>query len=185
MIEVASTWIPEVKLIRPARRTDERGFFSEIFSERDFRAAGIDIHFCVDNHVLSVERNVLRGLHFQMPPFAQAKLLRVTRGRIFDVAVDIRHGSPTFGRYVGEILSAEALDWMLVPAGFAHGFCVLEPGTAVHYKVSDYPVPGYDKGLKWDDPALGISWPLSGEPILADRDRNHPPLAQLEACFRY
>jgi dTDP-4-dehydrorhamnose 3,5-epimerase len=182
MIEVTATAIDAVKLLVPSRRADHRGYLSEVYSERELRGAGIDTHFVADNHVLNLKANVLRGLHFQTPPFEQVKLVRVTRGRVFDVAVDLRAGSPTFGRHVGAVLSAEAGNQLYVPEGFAHGFCALEDGSEVHYKLSCQAQPGHDKGIRWDDPALGIDWLLTGAPILAERDTQHPLLADWQAA---
>lgn len=166
-------------LITPKRLGDHRGFFSETFRKDALAAAGFTAEFVQDNQSLSVETGVLRGLHFQTPPFAQDKLVRVLRGRILDVAVDIRKGSPTFGRHVAVELSADNWQQLLVPKGFAHGFCTLEPNTEVAYKVSNYYAPQCDKGLLWNDPALGIDWPVT-DPILSDKDTRHPVLSALD-----
>jgi len=184
MFKVTSLAIEAVKLLTPSMRSDHRGCFAEVYNERDLVSVGVCEHFVVDNHVVNVKANVLRGLHFQPPPFAQAKLIRVTRGRIFDVAVDIRPDSSTFGKHVGVILSSEQLNLLYVPEGFAHGFCAIEDGTEVHYKVSRYPESGMDKGIRWDDARLAIAWPLTGNPILAERDTQHPMLAEYEATLR-
>lgn len=176
--------IPDVLLIRPVRHDDARGFFSEVYSRRAFAAAGIDIEFVQDNYSRSVERGVVRGLHFQVPPFAQHKLIWVARGAIFGVAVDLRWGSPTYGRAVTRTISAESWSQLLVPAGFAHGYCALEPNTDIAYKVSAYYSPEHDRGLLWSDPALGIAWPVAtSEAILSERDRRHPTLAVLPRYF--
>ena len=173
-----------VKLIRPRQHRDARGFFSETYSAPVLKAAGIDVSFVQDNHSLSVEKGVVRGLHFQIPPDAQDKLVRVVRGSIFDVAVDIRHGSPTFGQHVSVILSADNWQQLFIPKGFAHGFCTLEPNTEVIYKVSAPYAPASDRGLAWDDPALAIAWPLDGTPpLLSKKDEAHPSLADLPAHF--
>ena len=160
-MQIKDTEIAEVKILRPVRHGDARGFFSEVYREDALRTQGIDVRFVQENHSLSVPKAVVRGLHFQIPPFAQAKLLRVTAGSIFDVAVDIRWGSPTFGRHVAVVLSASEWNQIFVPEGFAHGFCTLEPDTEVIYKVSNY----YSRGARsrhfWDDPALAIDWPLA------------------------
>ena len=176
--------IREIVAIRPDRHEDERGFFSETYSRRALAETGIDTEFVQDNHSLSVPLGTLRGLHFQAPPAAQAKLVRVVRGAIFDVAVDIRAGSPSYGRHVSCRLSAQEWNQLYIPAGFAHGFCTLEPDTEVIYKVSDYYAPEHDRGLLWNDPALGIEWPVS-EPLLSEKDRSHPLLRQMPECFRY
>jgi dTDP-4-dehydrorhamnose 3,5-epimerase len=162
-MQIVSTDIAEVKEIRPVRHHDPRGFFSEIFREAMLREHGIDVPFVQENHSLSVDRGVIRGLHFQTPPEGQAKLVRVTAGSILDVAVDIRHGSPSYGRHVAVVLNADKGNQLFVPEGFAHGFCTLEPNTEIVYKVSRYYSPAHDKGLAWDDPGLGIAWPISGD----------------------
>lgn len=185
-MQVISTAIPEIKEIRPVRHRDPRGFFSEIFREALLREHGIDVPFVQENHSLSVDRGVVRGLHFQIPPEGQAKLVRVAAGAILDVAVDIRRGSPSYGRHVAVALSAAVGNQLFVPDGFAHGFCTLEPNSEVVYKVSRYYSPAHDTGLAWDDPELGIAWPVSGgEALLSDKDRRHPVLAELPAYFRY
>jgi dTDP-4-dehydrorhamnose 3,5-epimerase len=139
-----------------------------------------------DNHAVSIRRGVVRGLHFQAPPHAQDKLVRVARGSIFDVAVDIRVGSPTFGKHVSVTLSAADWTQLLIPKGFAHGLCTLEPNTEVLYKVTDYYAPECDHGLRWDDPALGIEWPIpAAEAILSPKDKLHPGIAKLTAHFHY
>jgi dTDP-4-dehydrorhamnose 3,5-epimerase len=186
MVDVRSLAISDVKVITPRVLKDERGFFSETYSRRALAEAGIDADFVQDNHSLSRTRGVLRGLHFQTEPFAQGKLVRVLRGAIFDVAVDIRRGSPTFGKHVCCVLSAENWSQMWVPAGFAHGFCTLEPDTEVFYKVTAFYAPQCDKGIAFDDPDLGIAWPLSGgEVILSEKDRRHPRLRDLPAQFTF
>ncbi len=176
--------IREVVTIRPDRHEDERGFFSETYSRRALAAAGYDAEFVQDNHSLSVPQGTLRGLHFQAPPAAQAKLVRVVRGAILDVAVDIRVGSPSFGQHVRCELSDRNWNQLYVPEGFAHGFCTLEPDTEVIYKVTDYYAPEHDHGLLWSDPALGIDWPVS-DPLLSEKDRSHPPLRELPVYFTY
>jgi len=185
-VRVQSLAIPDVKLIEPQIFRDERGFFSETFSERDLAAAGLPLQFVQDNHSLSVKAGVIRGLHFQCPPHAQDKLVRVTRGAILDVAVDVRVGSPSYGRHVGAMITAQNWLQLLVPKGFAHGYCTLEPDTEVLYKVSDYYAPESDRGVRWDDPALGIDWPVNGsEAILSSKDALLPALSQLPPYFRY
>ncbi len=183
-MQVESLAIPDVKIITPRRFGDHRGFFSETYSKPAFEAVGLDLDFVQDNHSLSASVGVLRGLHFQVPPFAQDKLVRVIRGRIFDVAVDIRRGSPTYGRWVAAEISAAAWNQILVPVGFAHGFVTLEPDTEVVYKVTAPYAPEHDRGLAWDDPDLAIAWPLDGvEAILSEKDTRHPRLADLPAAF--
>jgi dTDP-4-dehydrorhamnose 3,5-epimerase len=184
MLSVAETAIPAVKIVTPKKFGDHRGFFSETWSRMAFADAGLDLDFVQDNQSLSAPVGTLRGLHFQSPPFAQDKLVRVTRGRILDVAVDIRASSPTFGKHVAIELSAENWRQVLVPAGFAHGFVTLEPDTEVLYKVTAPYAPQNDHGLAFDDPALGIDWrlPLS-ELTLSDKDRKHPRLGEMLRYF--
>jgi dTDP-4-dehydrorhamnose 3,5-epimerase len=185
-MQVAETEIADIKLIKPVRRVDSRGFFSEVFRESVLQQHGIDVHFVQDNHSLSASSGVVRGLHFQVPPFAQAKLLRVTAGSIFDVAVDIRAGSPSFGHHVAVVLSASEWNQLFIPEGFAHGYCTLEPDCEVVYKVSGYYSADHDRGLLWNDPALSIAWPISAErALLSDRDRNQPLLSDLPPLFAY
>lgn len=170
--------------IRPARFGDERGFFSEVWNERVFAEAGVDVGFVQDNYSLSRDVGVLRGLHFQTPPVAQAKLVRVSRGAVFDVAVDIRPGSPTYRQWVAARLSAAEWNQMFVPAGFAHGFVTLEPDTEVQYKVSAPYSRDHDRAIRFDDPAIGIEWPIDREAlILSDKDRAAPFLADIETGF--
>lgn len=176
--------IPDVRLITPVRHGDARGFFSETYNRRALAEHGIDIEFVQDNHSLSGPRGTVRGLHYQLPPFAQDKLLRVVRGAVFDVAVDLRRESPTFGQHVSAVLSADEGTQVLVPAGFAHGFCTLEADTEVIYKVSDYYAPDHDRGITWDDPDLGIEWPVGvDEAVLSDRDRRHPAFRDATDLF--
>lgn len=176
--------IPDILLIEPVRHGDARGFFSETYSRNALAEAGFDGDFVQDNHSLSGRRGVVRGLHFQTPPYAQDKLLRVTRGAMLDVAVDIRRGSPTFGRHVAIELSADNWRQLLVPKGFAHGFQTLTEDCEVLYKVSAYYAPAAERGLLWNDPALGIDWPLTGEAaFLNARDGGWPTLADLGPVF--
>jgi dTDP-4-dehydrorhamnose 3,5-epimerase len=185
-VKIEALSIPDVMLITPAIFRDGRGFFSETFNARALAAAGIAAPFVQDNHSLSVACGVVRGLHFQAPPHDQAKLVRVTRGAVLDVAVDIRHGSPTFGKHVACVLSASNWSQMWIPTGFAHGFCTLEPDTEMIYKVTGYYAPAADRGLRWDDPELGIGWPVApGDATLSPKDRTHPTLAELPVYFRY
>ncbi len=185
-MRIESLSIPDVKVLSLVRHGDHRGFFSEVYNRKRFGEVGIDIEFVQDNHSLSAERGTMRGLHFQTPPFAQAKLVRVVRGSVFDVAVDLRGGSPTFGRHVTATLSAKEWNQILVPPGFAHGLMTLEPDTEVVYKVSDYYAPDHDRGILWNDQALGINWPIpEGEVVLSDKDRAQPRLATFETPFVY
>jgi dTDP-4-dehydrorhamnose 3,5-epimerase len=184
MLEVEPTTIPDVKILTPKRFDDGRGFFSEVYNRRRLAEAGLDLNFVQDNHSVSTQAGTIRGLHFQIPPFAQAKLVRVVRGRLLDVAVDLRRSSPTFGQHVAVELSAENWRQLLVPAGFAHGFCTLEPNTEVLYKVTNYYSVEHDRGLAFDDPALGIPWPVThAEAVLSEKDRKHPRLSELPSYF--
>jgi dTDP-4-dehydrorhamnose 3,5-epimerase len=183
---ITDTAIPAVKLIEPKRFGDQRGFFSETYSRAAFLDAGIDLDFVQDNHSLSQQVGTLRGLHFQSPPFAQDKLVRCTRGRILDVVVDIRRGSPSFGAHVAIELSEKNWRQLLVPKGFAHGFITLEASSEVLYKVTAPYSAAHDFGLAFSDPALGIDWPApTGGAVLSDKDRRHPLLAELPAYFDY
>jgi dTDP-4-dehydrorhamnose 3,5-epimerase len=185
MLTVRRLALPEVLEIRPRKHGDHRGFFSEVWSAPALAEQGVDLSFVQDNHSFSVHKGVLRGLHYQTPPAAQAKLVRVIRGAIFDVAVDIRHESPTFGQWIGLTVSAKEWNQILVPEGFAHGFVTLEPETEVLYKVSAPYSPQHDRGIRWNDPAIGIEWPLEGmTPILSDKDQSAPLLADAEPAFR-
>lgn len=183
---IKSLTIPEVKIIHPKKHGDERGFFSETYNQRNLAKADIDITFVQDNHAFSAEKGTVRGLHFQSPPFAQHKLIRVVSGAILDVAVDLRVGSPSYGQYVSAVISAKAWNQILVPVGFAHGLVTLEPNTEVLYKVSGFYSQEHDKGLLWNDPALGIDWPVSeAEALLSEKDMRQPLLADLPAYFHY
>ncbi len=178
--------IPDVKVLTPKKNGDHRGFFSEVYNRKTLAEAGIDITFVQDNHAFSAEKGTVRGLHFQIPPFAQDKLVRVVRGSVFHVAVDLRRGSPTYGQHVSVVLSAEEWNQILVPIGFAHGLMTLEPDTEVIYKVSNYYAPDHDKGLLWNDPALGIEWPVAeDEAILSAKDKVQPRLADLPPYFHF
>lgn len=177
MIEITKLGLPGVLLITPKRFGDERGFFSETYNRKAFAAAtGVDLEFVQDNHSLSKDTGTLRGLHFQVAPYSQAKLVRVVRGSIFDVAVDIRKSSPTFGKWVAATLTASKGEQIFVPAGYAHGFCTLEPDTEVLYKVSHYYSPQHELGIRWDDPDLSIAWPLKSEPLMSVKDGKNPSL---------
>lgn len=179
-MRVTPAAIPEVLVIEPKVFSDDRGFFLESFNARAFEAAtGIKREFVQDNHSKSA-RNVLRGLHYQLPPKAQGKLVRVVQGEVFDVAVDIRKSSSTFGRWVGEKLSAENKKQLWIPEGFAHGFLVLSESAELLYKTTEYYAPKYERCILWSDPSIGISWPFAGEPILAAKDAAAGWLNQIE-----
>lgn len=178
------TALQGVLIVEPKRFGDDRGFFSEVYNAARFREAGLELGFVQDNHSFSAEQGVLRGLHFQAPPHAQDKLVRVTRGRVLDVAVDIRRGSPTYGQHVAVELSAENWRQLLVPKGFLHGFVTLEPNCEVLYKVTDFYSPECDGGVRWDDPTLGIDWGLAGRsPVLSEKDAALPLMAGFESPF--
>ena len=184
MLEARPLGLEGVLEIRPTRLTDERGFFSEVWSRDRWRDAGIDVEFVQDNHSLSRGRGVLRGLHYQEPPMGQAKLVRVSRGAVFDVAVDIRHGSPSFGRWVSTILSAERWIQLFIPTGYAHGFLTLESDAEVEYKVSAPYSAALDRAIRFADPDIAINWPLPMEElILSDKDRAAPRLADIQTGF--
>lgn len=172
-------------LITPRRFSDDRGWFSETYSARRLAEHGICNEFCQDNQSLTVAAGTLRGLHFQRPPHAQAKLVRCLAGSIFDVAVDIRRGSPSFGRWIGVELSAENGKQLLVPVGYAHGFLTLEPDCMVAYKVDDFYSAECDAGIIWNDPEIAVDWPLDGTPQLSAKDATLPPFAALDAAFDY
>lgn len=175
-----------VFLIAPKRHGDHRGYFYESYSAQLFAQAGINVEFCQDNHSYSEQCGVLRGLHYQLEPFAQDKLVRVTRGSVYDVAVDIRIGSPTYGHWIGEVLSAENGHQLLVPKGYAHGFLTLEPHVEFLYKVSAPYSRQHDRCIRFDDPAIGIRWPIPSEELtLSDKDRAAPLLAEAENSFRF
>jgi dTDP-4-dehydrorhamnose 3,5-epimerase len=176
-----------VRLITPRRHGDARGWFTEVYSEPAFAAMGIACRFVQDNHSLSVPQYTLRGLHFQTPPRGQDKLVRCIRGRIFDVAVDVRKDSPTFGKWVGAELSALNGHQLFIPIGFAHGFVTLEPDCEVAYKCSDTYAPASDGGIRWNDPAIGIDWPIVGgaAPELSAKDSVQPLLADFDSPFAY
>ncbi|MFG1395459.1 dTDP-4-dehydrorhamnose 3,5-epimerase [Roseixanthobacter pseudopolyaromaticivorans] len=176
--------IPEVILVVPPRFKDPRGYFSETYVEARYSANGITSRFIQDNESLSVPVGTIRGLHFQAPPFAQAKLVRVIAGAVFDVAVDIRKGSPTYGRWVGATLTAEKGEQLFIPHGFAHAFCTIEPDSKVAYKVDGSYSRESEGGIAWDDPDLAIEWPAS-DPLLSDKDREWPRLKDYDSPFTY
>ncbi|WP_191084875.1 dTDP-4-dehydrorhamnose 3,5-epimerase [Roseococcus microcysteis] len=183
-MKVTPLAIPDVLLIEPSRFGDARGFFSEVWKKSALSAAGLAVEFVQDNHSFSRDVGVLRGLHFQRPPHAQGKLVRVVRGRILDVVVDIREGSPTYGQHVTAEISAANWRQIWVPRGFAHGLITLEPDTEVLYKVDGEYNAEADGGIAWNDPALGIEWPLPVEgPTLSAKDANAPRLAEAGVIF--
>ena len=176
--------ISAVKLVVPRRFSDPRGYLVETWNRRAYAEAGIDVDFVQDNASLSSLAGTLRGLHYQSPPMPQAKLVRVVRGSVFDVAVDLRRASPTFGRHVSAILTAGGGEQLFVPEGFAHGFCTLEPNTEIAYKVSGFYSREHDTGIVWNDPDIAFEWPLQGrEPILSEKDLGLPLLAQSGSPF--
>lgn len=178
--------IADVLLLTPTRHGDSRGFFSETFRADAFADYGVDATFVQDNHAFSAQKGVLRGLHFQVPPHAQGKLVRCTRGAILDVGVDIRVGSPTYGHHVTVELSAANWHQLWIPPGFAHGYVTLQADCEVVYKVTDYYAPVSDRGIAWDDPALGIDWRIPADGIvLSDKDKKHPRLADAAPAFRF
>ena len=183
-MKITPTRLPEVLIVEPKVFGDARGFFSESWSERVFnQAIGYDVRFVQDNHSRSA-RGVLRGLHFQLPPHTQGKLVRVVSGAVFDVAVDIRRSSPNFGRWEGVELSAENQRQLWVPPGFAHGFLVLSETADFLYKTTDYYAPQCEGAVRWDDPAIGIEWPDTGvAALLADKDAKAPLLADAPRLF--
>ena len=183
-MELRETKIDGVVLLKPQKFGDHRGFFSETYNKSVLLEHGIDIDFVQDNHSLSANRSTLRGLHFQAPPFGQDKLVRVLRGAILDVAVDLRSGSPTYGEHVIEEVSAEEWNQILVPCGFAHGFITTEENTEVTYKVSNYYSASHDFGIKWDDPDLGIDWGVSEQHLtISDKDKAQPLLKDIKTPF--
>jgi dTDP-4-dehydrorhamnose 3,5-epimerase len=183
-MNVIALEIPDIKLLETKRHGDHRGFFSEVYNRKTYAAAGIDLDFVQDNHSLSAEQGVVRGLHYQIAPRAQDKLIRVVRGSILDIAVDIRRSSPTFGKHVSAVVSAENWRQIFVPIGFAHGFVTLEPNTEVLYKVSDYYSPSHERGIRWNDPDLAINWGVDpATAILSPRDTDHPLLRDAKDLF--
>ena len=181
-MQIEQTLLDGVLILTPARHGDHRGFFSESWSRQRMRQNGIDIDFVQDNHSLSAQVGTVRGLHFQSPPHAQDKLVRCGRGRLYDVAVDIRKCSPTFGQWIGEELSFKNGKQLLVPTGFLHGFMTLEPDTEIIYKCSDYYAPECDGAVRWD--SCGINWPIDvATPVLSDKDKLAPTLAEFDTPF--
>lgn len=184
-MKIEETKLPGILIIKPDRKGDTRGFFSESYSAKTFSEHGLHTVFVQDNHSLSEHAGTVRGLHFQEPPHAQDKLVRCGKGSLFDVAVDIRRGSPTYGQWVGEELSFENGKQLLVPAGFAHGFVTREPNTEIIYKCSEFYKPEYEGSIKWDDPDIGIDWGLSETPVLSEKDAAAPAFSALDTPFRF
>lgn len=183
-MEIIELDIKGVKILTPALHRDERGFFSETWNSNILSEHGIDLRFVQDNHCKSNAKGTLRGLHFQAPPKAQDKLVRVVSGSIYDVAVDIRENSPTFRQWVGATISAELWNQILIPKGFAHGYVTLEPGTEVVYKVTDGYTPEHDHAIRYDDPGINVKWPDVGRNfILSDKDLSAPLLNNIDTGF--
>jgi dTDP-4-dehydrorhamnose 3,5-epimerase len=181
MTSITPLAIPDVLLITPKRHGDARGWFAETWSEKLMAAAGLTAPFVQDNQAFNAKKGTVRGLHFQTAPHAQGKLVRVLKGAIYDVAVDVRPGSATYGRWVAAELTAAGGEQLLVPRGFAHGYCTLEDETELFYKVDGQYAPELEGGVAWDDPDLAIAWPLAGAPVLSDKDRKLPRLKDLGA----
>ena len=178
--------IPDVRLVTPRRFADSRGYFVETYTERTFHGAGIETAFRQDNQSLSTQRGTIRGLHFQLAPEPQTKLVRVLAGAVFDVAVDLRRGSPSYGRWCGATLTAEAGEQLLIPIGFAHAFCTLEPDTIVAYKVDGFYSKVAEAGLRWDDPDIAIEWPVPAAEIrVSEKDATLPRLSELATPFDF
>jgi dTDP-4-dehydrorhamnose 3,5-epimerase len=185
-MEIRQLDLPGVVEITPQKFGDARGFFSETFSKKRFADAGLVTEWVQDNQSFSAEKFVLRGLHFQVAPFAQDKLVRVLKGSIFDVAVDIRKNSPNFGHWVSCMLSANAWNQLLIPKGYAHGFLTLEPEAEVFYKVSAPYAPECDRAIRWDDPSIAVAWPLDGaQPILSGKDQKAPLLSETNGEYAF
>ena len=184
MLEITETAIPDVKIVKARRFGDARGFFTESYSVQRWHEAGIDVRFVQDNESFSVLKGTVRGLHFQLPPAAQSKLVRVLRGAVLDVAVDIRKNSPTYGQYVAVELSAEGGEQLFIPRGFAHGFCTTAPDTYVAYKGDAYYAPEHDSGILWNDPTIGIDWPVTvSDAILSEKDMLHSTFSEFVSPF--
>lgn len=184
-VQIDDTALSGVKVLTPRRFGDDRGFFSESWSKRVMAEAGLDFDWVQDNHSLSMQVGTVRGLHFQSPPHAQAKLVRCGRGALFDVAVDVRKGSPTYGQWIGEELTFENGKQLLIPAGFLHGFATRAPETEIIYKCSDYYAPECDGAVRFDSVSLGIDWGLEGAPILSAKDEAAQDFADFDSPFTY
>jgi len=183
-VNIIATNLIDAYILEPKVFEDHRGFFMETYNTQLLEKQGLTFNFIQDNHALSKESGVLRGLHYQLEPYAQTKLVRVTSGAVYDVIVDLRHGSPTYGQWQGFTLSSDNKRQLLVPKGFAHGYCTLEENTEFLYKVDNYYSPQHDRGIAWNDPDLNINWPTPN-PILSDKDTKHPHLQDLETQFIY
>jgi dTDP-4-dehydrorhamnose 3,5-epimerase len=183
-IKIIETEIPAVKKIITTRFGDTRGYFEETYNRNDFAKGEITLNFVQDNQSRSQHKGTVRGLHYQLPPFAQDKLLRVLKGALLDVAVDVRKGSPTFGKHVKVVLTAKEPEQLLIPVGFAHGFCTLEPDTEVLYKVTNFWSGKDERGLLWNDPALKIEWPVEeSKAVVSDKDKTWPTFAKQTDFF--
>lgn len=183
---IEETSLPGLKIITPQRYSDHRGFFSESWNARTLKGQGVEAEFVQDNHSLSVQAGTVRGLHFQAPPHAQAKLVRCGRGKLFDVAVDIRKGSPTYGQWFGTELSFANGRQLFIPEGFLHGFVTREADTEIIYKCTDYYASDCDGAVRWNDPAIGINWEIDAEePVLSDKDAGAPLLEKFRTPFTY
>jgi dTDP-4-dehydrorhamnose 3,5-epimerase len=181
-MEFKKTKLKGVRLIKPQVFGDQRGFFMEAYSKKKFQEAGIETEFVQDNHSKSEKKGVLRGLHFQNPPYDQAKLVRVVKGAVFDVIVDLRKNSPTFGKWEGFELSEKNFLMLYVPKGFAHGFCALQPETEFLYKVDNFYHPESENGIIWNDPVLAVDWPVE-KPILSEKDQKMTTFEEIENPF--
>lgn len=184
-MKVTETSLKGIKVIEPKLFGDHRGWFMETYNKSVLKEAGIEIEFIQDNQSFSATKGTLRGLHYQLNPKAQTKLVRCTRGSIFDVAVDIRKGSPTFGKWFGLELSAENKKQLLIPKGFAHGFMTLTDDVEVQYKVDELYAPECDRGVSWNDPTIGIKWPMDITPVLSAKDEKAPTLNEADINFIY
>jgi dTDP-4-dehydrorhamnose 3,5-epimerase len=185
-MEIEDTSIPDVRLLKARYFTDHRGYFVETYNKRAAQELGLNCDFVQDNQSLSIKRGTVRALHFQTPPKAQSKLIRVARGSIYDVAVDLRSGSPTYGRWTAMTLTAQSGGQLFLPRGFAHGFCTLEPDTEVAYKVDEYYAPELEQGILWNDPTLAIEWPVApADAVLSKKDRALGSFAEFVTPFKY
>lgn len=184
-MKIIETELEGVYVIDPNVYGDHRGWFMEAYNQKEFAKLGMDLQFVQDNHSYSSQKGTLRGLHYQTNPMAQSKLVRCVRGEIFDVAVDIRKGSPTFGKWFGIELTADNKKQLLVPKGFAHGFVAISKDVEVQYKVDEDYAPDCEQSIRWNDPSIGIDWPIEGAPILSKKDENAPLLKEAEINFSY
>jgi dTDP-4-dehydrorhamnose 3,5-epimerase len=184
-VNIIDTNLPDVKIIEPKVFGDHRGWFMETYNDAFLKKVGINLNFVQDNQSFSATKGTLRGLHYQINPKAQTKLIRCTKGSIFDVAVDIRKGSPTFGKWIGINLTGENKKQLLIPKGFAHGFMTLTDDVEVQYKVDELYAPEYDRGISWNDPTIGIKWPIDIKPVLSTKDKKAPLLEEVDNNFVY